>query len=383
MEDFTYQCITKIIFGKQSEELVGEEVKQFGKKVLLHYGQGSIKKTGLYDKVVASLEKAGVEFIELSGVVPNPRLSLVNKGIDICKKEKIEFILAVGGGSVIDSAKAIAAGVYYNGDVWDLFSKDIVPEKALPVGVVLTIAAAGSEASIATVITNEAGPTKCSSTSQVFRPKFAIMNPELMYTLPKFQTACGIVDMMAHIFERYFTNTKNVDLTDKLCEGTLKSIIKNARIVMDKPKDYNARANLMWAGTLAHNGLLGTGREEDWASHGIEHELSAYYGIAHGAGLAIIFPAWMKYVYGQDIERFAQFARNVWDVQTKDSEEAALKGIESTESFFREIGLQTTLKELKIDNKKFEKMAEGAEDRGNFVKLSKQDIVKIYQIALE
>ncbi|MBU0591569.1 iron-containing alcohol dehydrogenase [Candidatus Micrarchaeota archaeon] len=382
MDDFTFQCATKIIFGKGTENNVGEETKRFSNKILLHYGKESIKKSGLYDRITKSLKQVGISYVELSGVVPNPRLSLVKNGIELCKENKIDFILAVGGGSVIDSAKAIAVGVYHDGDVWDFFSKGIQPKKALPIGVVLTIPAAGSEASNASVITNEEIHRKSAFLSELVRPKFAILNPELTFTLPKFQTACGIADMMAHVFERYFTNSADVDLTDKLCEASLRSIIKNARIVIANQQNYDARANIMWASTLAHNGLLGTGRIEDWASHGIEHELSAFYDIAHGAGLAVIFPAWMNYVYKHDVKRFAQFAKEVWMINESDDEKAALAAIEHTRLFFKEIGLPTTLKELHINNEKFEQMAKRCEGRGSFVKLTKEDIIKIYEIAL-
>ncbi len=384
MENFTYHCPTKIIFGKGTESRVGQEIKE--KKILLHYGGGSIKKSGLYEKVVASLKENGVEFVELSGVVPNPRLSLVNEGIELCRKEEIRFILAVGGGSVIDSAKAIAVGVPYSGDVWDFFDKKAQIEEALPVGVVLTIPAAGSEASSASVITNEKKTRKLSIQSNLLRPVFAIMNPELTFTLPKFQTACGIADMMTHICERYFTNTHSVDLTDELCEGTLRSIIENSRAVMKNPKDCDARANLMWASTLAHNGILGTGREEDWASHKIEHEVSAFYDVTHGAGLAAIVPAWMEFVHKHDTERFARFAREVWDVEAERRAEAALEASVQMKAFFKEIGLPTTLREWKVDNQKFSEMAKACTSRGsvgNFVKLNSHDIEKIYEMALE
>ncbi len=382
MENFEYQCGTKIIFGKETENEAGEEIRKLGKKVLLHYGSRSIKKNGLYDRILASLKNANVDFIELSGVVPNPRLSLVREGIELCKKENVDCILAVGGGSVIDSAKAIAAGVPYDGDVWDFFEGKRI-DKSLPVGVVLTISAAGSEASMATVITNEDGPRKASSHGDI-RPKFAVLNPELTYSVPKDQTANGIADMMAHIFERYFTNSGSVDLTDKLCEGALRSIIKNARIVMESPEDYGARANLMWASTLAHNGILGTGREEDWASHGIEHQLSAFYDIPHGAGLAIIFPAWMRYVVGQDMSRFAQFGREVWEIEECCDEDMAIRAIEKTKEFFGEIGLPTSLSELDIGGEKFSEMAKicaASGRRGSFVRLKPEDIEKIYELA--
>ena len=374
MENFTYSWPTKIIFGKTTENEVGEHV---GGKCLLHYGTGSIKKTGLYDKIVASLKKSNIDFVELGGVVPNPKIELVREGIELCKKENVGFILAVGGGSVIDSAKAIAAGVYYDGDPWDFFEKQLPVEKALPIGVVLTIPAAGSEASAASVISTST--RKIGMYGDVLRPKFAIMNPELTFTLPKFQTACGIADMMAHIIERYFTNTRDVDLTAKLCEATLRSILKNAKIVMDDPNDYAARAEIMWASTIAHQGFLGNGREEDWASHKIEHELSAQYNITHGAGLAVIIPAWMKYVYKHDEKRFGQFAKEVFGKQT------AMEGIEALKQFFREIGLPTSLKDMDIDDGKFEEMSRLAirkDHIGNFVKLKPEDVLEIYEIAL-
>ncbi len=378
MENFTYQCGTKIIFGRGTEKFAGEETKKIGGKVLLHYGTGSAIRSGLYDKVTDSLKKAGVSFIELAGVVPNPRLALVNEGIRICRENGIGAILAIGGGSVIDSAKAIAAGVCYNGDVWDIFEKHAPIEKALPLGVVLTIPASGSESSPDMVITNG---RKLAAGSNLLRPAFAIMNPELTFTLPPYQTSCGVADMMAHIIERYFTTTRHVDLTDKLCEATLRSIIRNARLVMKKPDDYDSRAELMLAATVAHNGSLGLGREEDWASHRIEHELSAIYDIAHGAGLAVIIPAWMKYVYKHDGKRFEQFAKEVWGIER---EEAALAGIEATKNFFGEIGLPTTLKELKIDGTKLEEMAEQCTKKGplgSFVKLNAADVLKIYEMA--
>ena len=385
MENFTYYYQTKIIFGRGTESQVGQEIRNHSKKILLHYGKGSIKKSGLYDKIVTSLKKAGVDYIELPGVAPNPRLSMVNEGIELCRENNIDFILAVGGGSVIDSAKAIAVGVHYDGDVWDFFSEDKPIEKVLPIGVVLTIPAAGSEASDASVITNEEKSRKIAISSDLLRPKFAIMNPELTVTLPEFQTACGIADMIAHIVERYFTNSSFVDLTDELCEGTFRSIIKNARLVMKEPDNYDYRAELMWASSIAHQGILGTGRSEDWASHRIEHELSAFYDVTHGAGLAVVIPAWMKYVYKHNPKRFARFAREVWGIDSGTDEEMALKGIEALQNFFKEMGLPTTLKELGIDDKKLEEMANMCVQEGsvgNFVKLKSNDVLEIYKLAL-
>ena len=290
MENFVYHNPTKIIFGKGMGDRVGEEVKLFSKKILLHYGGGSIKQIGLYAKVVKSLREAGVEFVELPGVKPNPRLSLVRTGIEICRENGLDFILAVGGGSVIDSAKAIAMGVPYHGDVWDFFTGRAELHKALPVGTILTIPAAGSEASTASVITNEDGLYKRGFNSDLLYPRFSILNPELAFTLPKHQVACGAFDILAHIMERYFTNTQHVELTDRLCEATMKTIINNIPLVFGDPENYDAWAEVMWAGTVAHNNLLNTGRTGDWASHDIEHEISAIYDVAHGAGLAVVFP---------------------------------------------------------------------------------------------
>lgn len=387
MQDFVYQNSTKLIFGKDQERLVGEESTPYGNKLLLHYGGGSIKSSGLYDKVVQSLKEQGMEIFELGGVKPNPRVSLVREGIALCKENKIGFILAVGGGSVIDSAKAIAAGALYDGDVWDFFDGKAEVTDCLPIGVVLTIPAAGSESSTGTVITNEDGWYKRSTGHMTMRPKFAILNPVLTYTLPPYQTACGITDMMAHLMERYFTNVKNVELTDRLCEATLRTIINNAHTVLEDPTNYDARAEIMWSGTLAHNNLFGTGRLGDWGSHDIEHEISGIYDIAHGAGLAIIFPAWMKYVYQHDLNRFAQFANRVWDVEIdlNHLERTALAGIYKMEQFFRSIGMPVRLSDVNIDGEHFEQMAKKGTERGplgNFVKLNEEDIVQIFKIAL-
>jgi alcohol dehydrogenase YqhD (iron-dependent ADH family) len=388
MNDFIFQSPTEIIFGRDTENRVGIEVKKYAQKVLLHYGQGSIKKTGLYEKVISSLKQNGIDYIELSEVQPNPRVSLVREGIELCRNNDIDFILAVGGGSVIDSAKAIAAGVPYKGDVWDFYIGKAKISNPLPVGVVLTLPAAGSEASPSSVLTNEEGWHKKGTGSNLIRPKFAIMNPELTFTLPAYQTACGVSDMMAHIMERYFTHTNEVDFTDRLCEATLRTIIENATRVIDNPEDYSARSQIMWAGTIAHNGLLGTGREEDWASHAIEHELSAIYDVAHGAGLAVIFPAWMKYVYKHNVPRFVQFAVRVWNIENDfhNPEMTALKGIERTKEFFSSIGLPVTLEELGINDDRLEEMADKCTagdtvTQGRFVKLNKKDVYEIYKLA--
>lgn len=384
MLNFDFYNNTKIIFGKDTEARVGEELKKIGTKVLLHYGGGSIKKYGLYDKIINSLNSHNIEVFQLGGVEPNPKLSLVYEGIRMCRENNIDAILAVGGGSVIDSAKAIGAGVKYHDDVWDFFIGKAQCKDSLPIGVILTIPAAGSESSSGSVITKEEGLYKKSFRCP--RPKFAILNPEITYTLPPYQTAAGIVDMMAHILERYFTNEPNVDLTDRLCEATLKTIIDNAQVVIDSPKNYNARAEIMWSSTIAHNGLLDTGRESDWASHKIEHELSGIYDITHGAGLSIVFPAWMKYVYKQDIGRFVQFASRVFHVPMDyhDIEWTAKEGIKAMEEFFKSIGMPTRLSHVNIDSTHFEEMAIKATEYGslgNFVSLNKEDVMNIFNLA--
>jgi alcohol dehydrogenase len=387
MKNFIFQAPTKIIFGKRAEDSVGKEVKRFGKKVLLHYGTGSIKQYGLFDKVISSLKKEGMEITELGGVLPNPWLSMVHKGIEMCRRKKVDFILAVGGGSAIDSAKAIGAGVPYDGDVWDFFVGKSKVKETLPLGVVLTIPAAGSEVSGDTVIINEEGWYKKVMGFEVMRPKFSILNPELTFTLSEKQTTIGVSDIMAHVLERYFTREKNVELTDRLSEATLKTVINNIRICIQKPLDYNSRAEIMWSGSMAHNNLLATGRTADWGSHQIEHELSAIYDIAHGEGLAIIFPAWMKYVYKLDIERFAQFASRVWDINVyfDDLERAALEGIKNFEDFLKEIGLPTRLEQIGIHDDRIEEMASKCTEGGpvgEFMKLEYQDVLNIYKLAL-
>jgi alcohol dehydrogenase len=388
MRNFNYKNGTEIIFGKETESQIGSLVKNYTNKVLLHFGGGSIKKSGLYDRVMASLKEENIEFFELDGVKPNPRVSLVREGINICRENNIDFILAVGGGSVIDSAKAIAAGANYDGDVWELYLGTPIKHKCLTVATVLTIPAAGSETSSGSVITNEDGFYKRSTGHPTLRPVFSILNPELTYTLPKYQTSCGIADMFAHILERYFTNEPNVDLTDRLCEGTMKAIIDNALRLNVDPMDYNARAEIMLSGMVAHNGSLDMGRLGDWASHDIEHELSGIYDIAHGAGLSIIFPAWMKFVYKHDVNRFAQFANRVFniDINVNNLEETALKGIEALENFFTEIELPTRLSHAKIDDSRIEEMAKKLvahrDHAGNFVEIREKEAYEIYKLAL-
>jgi len=387
MNNFTFYSPTKIIFGKNTELAVGSELKKFAKKVLLHYGGGSIKSIGLYQKVINSLNEAGIEFVELSGVKPNPVLSLVKEGIELCRKENVDMILAVGGGSVIDSAKAIALGVKYEGDVWDFYMQRSTPTSALPVATILTIPAAGSESSPNSVITDGENKLKIGFKSDLIRPVFSILNPEVCYSLPDNQIANGVCDIMCHIMERYFTPTLNTDLTDRLCEGALRSIILNAKKVKENKQNYDAFAEIMWGSTLAHNGLLGTGREEDWASHRIEHQLSAFYDVAHGAGLAVIYPAWMKYVYKYNINIFMQFAVRVFDVDIslRQPEDIALEGISRLEKFFEFMGLPTRLSHLNIDGKDIDEMSKRAVmfgSLGAIKKLDAEDVKEIYKLAL-
>ncbi len=391
MLNFDFYSPARLLFGRGEESRIGELLKPHAKKALLHYGGGSIKRSGLYDRVVKSLNDAGVDFVELGGVKPNPRLSLVHEGIALCKKENVDLILAVGGGSAIDSAKAIAMGVYYDGDVWEVYEEGKEIEKALPVAVVLTIPAAGSEASGDTVITNEEKQLKYGYGSPRLRPLLSVMNPELFFTLPKNQIANGVADMMSHVFERYFTNTLHTDLTDALCEATLKTIMKNAPLVLDDPANYDAWSEVGFSGTVAHNGLVGMGRRQDWACHGMEHELSAIYDVAHGAGLAVLTPAWMTYVYRDNIPMFAQFATNVMGVEgsLRDPEALILDGIDRLRRFFRRMGLPATLSELGIGPEKLERMAKKATGEafgeespiGGLKKLYWQDVLEIYRLA--
>jgi len=389
MLNFEFLSPTKIIFGKDAEHSIGQLLAGYNpKRVLLHYGTGSIKKNGLYGRVISALEKAGISFVELGGVLPNPRVSLVREGIRLCREEGLDFILAVGGGSSIDSAKAIAVGMAYEGDVWDFYTGKALPQSAIPLGVILTIAAAGSEASKTSVISNEEGLYKRTFHCDIIKPQFAILNPELTLDLPLYQTACGVVDIMAHAMERYFTTVRNVELTDRLIEALLKTVIRNALLLMENPRDYNARAEIMWAGTIAHNDLLSTGRMPDFASHMIEHELSAIYDVAHGAGLAVIIPAWMKYVYHNDVQRFVQFAARVWDVDPDYSspEWTVREGIRRLKAFYRAIGMPVILKELGVYDDRFEEMAEKAtisdtKVLGNFIPIRKRDVLEIYRLA--
>lgn len=390
MNNFTFYGCTKFVFGKDTEKQAGALVKEFGgSKVLLHFGGGSVVKSGLLDRVKKSLEKAKISYVELGGVHPNPLSDLVYKGIEIVKKENIDFILAVGGGSTIDSSKAIAMGSCYDGDFWDFYAGKANPKKALPVGTILTIAAAGSEGSPDTVITKKEGMIKRGYGNDILRPRFSILNPALTQTLPAYQTACGATDIMAHVCERYFTNTKNVETTDRLCEAVLLAMINETPKVIKNPDDYEARANIMWAGMVAHNNIVGVGRDQDWNSHGIEHELSGMYDCAHGAGLAVIMPAWMTFVYKHDVMRFAQWATRVWGCKMDFSnpEKTALEGIAAFKSFLKSIGMPSTLAEVGGKEKDIPQLVknfglpEGGKT-GGFVKLSSDDIAEIYRLAL-
>ena len=349
MKNFTYQVPTKFVFGRGAENEVGREIRALGgTKVLIHYGGGSAVRSGLIGRVQAALEAEGIAHVELGGVQPNPRDTLVYQGIELARREGVDFVLAVGGGSAIDSSKAIAHGICYDGDFWDFFCRKAQPERTTPFGVVLTMAAAGSESSNSCVITQASTLTKRGLSSELNRPKFAIMNPELAMTLPPYQIACGATDILAHIMERYFTCEKEVDLTDRLCEGAMQAVIRAARIAVRNPKDYDAQAQLMWGSTIAHNDTVGVGRVSDFGSHQIEHELSALYDVAHGAGLAVVFPAWMRYQMHKDVMRFEQFAVRVYrcDMDFEHPERTALAGIEAHEAFLKDIGMPITLKEL-------------------------------------
>ena len=387
MDNFQFYSPTEFVFGKGSENEAGKYVKKHGgTNVLLHFGGGSAVKSGLLDRVKKSLEEYGIAYTELGGVKPNPRDTLVYEGIDLCRSKGIDFILAVGGGSVIDSSKAIAMGVPYDGDFWDFYCGKS-PEAALPVATVLTIAAAGSEGSGDSVITKEEGGLKRGAGSDLIRPRFSIMDPELTCTLPAYQTACGATDIMAHVFERYFTNTAEVEITDRLCEAVLLTMIKETPRVIADPNNYQARANIRWAGTVAHTNIVGVGREQDWNSHGIEHELSALYDCAHGAGLAVIMPAWMEFVCSHNVLRMAQAAVRVWgcEMDFECPENTAREGIARFRKFLRSIGMPINFAELGAKEEDIpalvEKFGIGDGRTGGFVKLSAEDIAEIYRIA--
>lgn len=389
MNNFNFYSPTFFKFGRNTETEVGTLVKRFGgNRVLIHYGGGSVVKSGLLDRVKASLDAKNIFHIELGGVKPNPRSGLVYEGIKLCRENEIDFILPVGGGSAIDSAKAIAIGVPYEGDFWDFYSGKRI-EKALPVGTILTISAAGSEASLSSVITNENGMQKRGTGSDLIRPVFSILNPELTTTLPPYQIACGATDMFAHVLERYFTNTKEVEITDRLCEAIMLAIINEAPKAVSNPNDYDAQANLMWAGMVAHNDICGVGRDQDWGTHQLEHELSALYDVAHGAGLAVMFPAWMKYALRHDLNRFVQFAVCVFacELDAKNPLKTAQEGIRKYEEFLKSIGMPVRFKELGAKKEDIPTLIEmlKMDNRpiGNFVKLNKEDVKKVYELASE
>jgi len=394
MQNFTFSQPTVCIFGREPEKALKEQLRKRGvKKVLFHYGAGSIKKNGVYDMVVSVLKDLDLEYIELDGVQPNPRVKLVREGIKICREKNIDFIMAVGGGSVIDSAKAIALGVPYDGDVWDMYvgkaSPSDLDQPLIPIGVVLTIPAAGSESSEGSVISNDDGQLKRPVGSDLFIPVFAILNPEYTFSLPSYQVACGCSDIMAHMFERYFTLEKNVDVTDRQLEANIRSMLHYSKLAQDFPNDYDIKAEVMWAGTIAHNDMLSCGRIGDWACHDMEHEFSAIYDIYHGEGLSIAFPAWMRYVWKEAPERFEQFFRRVFDVDYAmgETEKVINEGIRRLECYYKSLGLPVRLSEVKIGEEKLREMADkcvkySGGTVGNLKKLTADDVYNIYRLAL-
>ena len=392
MKDFNYYAPTQVVFGEQSEEKVADLVKHYGgHKVLVHYGGKSAVKSGLLDKICNLLREGGLEIVLLGGVVPNPRLSKVHEGIELCRREGVDFLLAVGGGSVIDSAKAIAYGVPYAGEVWDFYSGKAEAVTCLPVASVLTIPAAGSEMSEASVITNEDGDIKVGYSNDISRPKFAIMNPRRTFTLPPYQTAAGVTDMMMHTMERYFTHDTDMTFTDALAEAVLRTMKDCVFAVLKDPEDYRNRAQIMWGGSIAHNGLTGCGVEEDWSTHSLEHELSAMFDVTHGAGLAAIWPSWARYVYKENVSRFVRFAVNVLGVPQDftDPEGTALKGIEAMERFYHAIGMPINIHELigkEVTDEEIREMARKCTrghqiTQGSFKVLKAEDIEAIYKMA--
>ena len=392
MRDFKFYAPTEIVFGEQSEEQVASMVRKYGgKKVLVHYGGKSAERSGLLDKVCGLLDEGGIPYVKLGGVVPNPRLSLAQKGIDLCREEGIDFILAVGGGSVIDSAKCIAYGVPLEGNVWDIYLGKAKPTAMLPVASVLTIPAAGSEMSNSSVITNEEGDVKLAYNDDLSRPKFAIMNPRRTFTLPPYQTAAGVTDMMMHTMERYFTKDDDMDFTTDVAEAMLRSIKNAVFAVLKNPEDYRYRAQIMWGGSLMHNGLTGCGVEEDWATHQLEHELSGMFDVTHGAGLAAVWPSWARYVMHENLSRFVRFAVNVMDVPNDftDPEGTALRGIEAMERFYHAIGMPVNIKELigkDITDEEIKEMARKCSRDykatcGGLKVLSLDDMEAIYKMA--
>ncbi|WP_326513320.1 iron-containing alcohol dehydrogenase [Clostridium intestinale] len=391
MQDFNFYTPTQVVFGKKGEDKVGELINALNcKKVLVHFGGNSAKKSGLLDRVFDSLTQSGIDYVSLGGVVPNPRLSKVYEGIDLCKKENIDFILAIGGGSVIDSAKAIGYGMANDCDVWDFYMKKAVPTGCLPIGTILTLSAAGSEMSNSSVITNEEGWLKRGCNSDYCRPKFAIMNPELTYTLPPYQTASGATDILMHTMERYFTQGGTMELTDGISEALMRTVINNSKILMKDPTNYEARAEVMWAGSLSHNGLTGCGSIGDWACHQLEHELGGMFDVAHGAGLAAVWGSWARYVYKYNVARFAQFAVNVLGVPNdfSNQEKTALAGIEAMEAYYHSINMPTSISELGVEicEDEMEELAykcsfQNTRTVGGVKALNTEDMIEIYKMA--
>ena len=392
MKDFIYYAPTEVVFGKESEEKVASLIKKYGgSRVLVHYGGQSARRSGLLDKMFRLLKEGGIEYAELGGVVPNPRLSLVRQGISLCRERGIDFILAVGGGSVIDSAKAIAYGTVYDGDVWDFYLGKDDAKACLPVASVLTIPAAGSEMSEASVITNEDGGVKLGYSNDISRPKFAIMNPERTFTLPPYQTAAGVTDMIMHTMERYFTHDDDMTLTSAIAESVMRTMKDCVFAVLKNPQDYRNRAQIMWGGSVAHNGLTGCGVRDDWATHQLEHEMSGMFDVTHGAGLAAIWPSWARYVYKENVSRFVRFAVNVMDVENDftDPEGTALRGIEAMERFYHAIGMPINIRELigrEITDEEIREMVrkcsrDGKATQGAFKVLTADDMEAIYRMA--
>lgn len=391
MFDFNYYTPTEVVFGKSVEEQTGKMVKKYGgNKVLLHYGSGSVIRSGLLDRIKKSLEEQEIAYVELGGVVPNPRLTKVYEGIELCRKENVDFLLAVGGGSVLDSAKAIGYGLVNDGDVWDFYEHTRKASGCMPMGVVVTIAAAGSEMSSSSVITNEERGMKRGYNDDASRPKFAIMNPELTMTLPAYQTSSGCADILMHTQERYFTSGGNMELTDSLAEGLMRTVITNAKILMEQPDNYDARAEILWASSLSHNGLTGCGiKAGDFVCHALEHEIGAMFDVAHGAGLAAVWGSWARYVYKNCLPRFVKFAKNVMLVDVDGSdEEIALAGIEALEEFYRAIDMPTNMRELGVEptEEQIAVMAHGValakgEKFGSAKVLCEADAAEIYRMA--
>lgn len=389
MINFTYYAPTKVIFGKDTVKETGRLLKEAGaSKVLIHYGMGHVVKSGLLDEVTGSVEASGISYVLLGGVKPNPRLSLVYEGIELSKREGVDFILAIGGGSAIDSAKAIALGIRNDFDVWDLYTGKRQATDCTPIGTILTISAAGSEMSHGSVITNEDGWLKRAYGSDMLRPVFSILNPELTYTLPSYQTSCGAADMMMHTMERYFTTEEAMEITDRMAKAVLATVMNNTKLALEDPRNYEARAELMWTSSLAHNNLTGCGGTGDWSTHDIEHELGGMFDIAHGAGLAAVWSSWARYVYKVKPSRFAKFARDIFDIEEADDEKAALAGISAMEDFYHSIGMPASVGEMgiKLTDEQIEELAEkgtngNTRKLGNFKKLDKNDLVEIFRMA--